>query len=253
MGRFSAAKTGFSGDNTPLALGTYGTNREAGLEIVHFLGSRTTKDPELMQYTYLVVATDEARLGSSFLKFSIKRGWLEEGALALAFPELQLSIYSKTALEKLLDVAIETNADEEAAREHLLAEAETVLRAKAKAKAEANNAPETADDIYKKAIQQININVGHVWRLQDWHGYDRDALMIWHSPAQLVGCCFGGKVKESKDKFVPAPTPNNPNPQPSPDVDIFTCKCRVDDDKLLKYTYTVPAEEAEADDSKPPF
>jgi hypothetical protein len=235
--RFAQAKVGFSGDRSALAVGNYGSNKLAGLEIVSFVGAKATKDPELMRLTYLVASTD-GQPGTAFLTFNINYGWLKDEILALAF-NLE-GVPDKETLEAALGIKLETEADEKQAREGILAEAEQALRAKASARAMANNAPETAEKLYENALTAIRISVGTVFRLQDWQGYDRDALMIQHAPEKLMGCTFGGKVKESN--FKSQPTEKNPDPGPTMEVDVYTFKGDRGNQPLKTYSYTVKEE-----------
>jgi hypothetical protein len=81
----------------------------------------------------------------------------------------------------------------------------------------------------------VAISIGTIFRLEDWHGHERDVRVIQHAPEQLVGCTFAGKVKEGT--YTPAPSAKNPTPTASMEVDVYTCKKETT--QKVAYEYTI--------------
>lgn len=175
MSKYGSVNAGFSGEKKALPAGTYGTGSEPGLKIVAALDSKETKEPGLWRYGWLVAATGAAE-GTCFFHINLRNEWLEDGALALAFSTPELA-----------------TGDGE------MNEARDTLMVLAASKAAANGSPadkleaDTAA-IYEKVLTQIRINVGTVFRLQDWAEKERDPHV---DPQKLVGTEFSGTVEAS--------------------------------------------------------
>lgn len=166
--------TGYSGERKGLPAGTYGSNTLPGLKIVSYIGVKETKTAGLFRHSFLVASTDTAE-GTAFLPIQLRDEWLTEGSIDLAF---------------------DTKGEKKKVEESIRVTAQHLLADQAVKKALANNTPsdqlETAsEEIFNDVLTQIRINIGTIWRLQDWAGVLRDPNTDKNS---LVGVEFSGIV-----------------------------------------------------------
>lgn len=161
------------GERITLPTGQYGSKDHAGLVILSYIGEKETKNKGEFRHSFLVGGIDQD--GTCFWAINLRDRWRDDGPLALAFnmPEI--------------------------VSEEVLKEAEQDLKTEAAQKAIANHTPEdqlaeATEKIYKGIIMQIRINVGSIFRLQDWAGRDRDATI---DLGTLVGIRFSGTVEKS--------------------------------------------------------
>jgi hypothetical protein len=172
MSKYDSINAGFSGEKKALPEGTYGSGTEAGLQVVHYIGARPTKDKALNRHSFLVASTNGIE-GTAFLAIQLKDEWLDDGTISLAFnnPDSATEEERKAAEKRLYLAAVE--------------------RAKANG-ADEENIEEAAQDTYKKLLTQIKVSIGQMFRLQDWKGVERDPF----APiAELVGIEFAGTIK----------------------------------------------------------
>lgn len=162
-------------ERVALPVGSYGKSNQAALKVVHYNGSKATKDPDLLRHSFLVAGMDGVA-GTSFLAIQVKDTWLTPEAAALAFNQDPESVGA--------------NPTGVAAFHQLLLE-------QAAARAVANNTPEeqlttATQTAYDNLLTQIRINVGTIFRLQDWAGVPRNPQVDWQS---LVGTEFAGSIE----------------------------------------------------------
>lgn len=161
-----------------LPVGRYGDKKQPGMEVIRILDPRPTKDPELFQRSLVCKAIPGSpgyKEGTAFLTISLKDWYLNPDVLAFVFedqrsngakPEVGEQLVYKHALDAM--VAANTPAEN--------AEEETKTRA--------NNIK-----------TQISINVGTIFRLQEWDEVRRNAAA---SLADLEGLEFTGDVEHKE-------------------------------------------------------
>lgn len=162
------------GDKAPLPEGVYTHNPKSknragsSLHIIKKLEPKTLKDGATTRHTFLV-GSDDAH-GTAFLKVDVQDYFLTPEACALAFSKKDKDNPDPFQLQA--DDAAELDND-------LLVATQGRISDDASAKVIAANTPEEAQaDAVEKAIRntllQIQINVGTIFRLQDWAGLARD-------------------------------------------------------------------------------
>ena len=168
---------GFQSERKPLAAGIYGDGINPGLEIVSYVAPKepTSTDPDKYQHGWLTVSTNGAE-GQAFLNINLKSVWLTPEAVSLAFNKG--NPVDGTTAEKV-------------------ATFRQMLLEQAAARAATNNTPEEAMEqatqtAFDKQLAEIKINVGTIYRLQDWKGIQRDRTAPL---ASLVGTEFSGVVE----------------------------------------------------------
>lgn len=173
MSKWDGAVVGGTGEKIALPVGPYGDKNKPGLSVLSYIGAKETKNKGEYRHSFLVGGIDVD--GTCFWAINLRDRWRDDGPLALAFnmPEM--------------------------VKPEVLKEAEQDLKTEAAQKAIANHTPddklETAtEEIYKKILLQIRINVGSIFRLQDWRGVERDATVDLNT---LVGTRFSGTVEKS--------------------------------------------------------
>ena len=174
---------GYSGERTALPVGWYGatpkarpgktppTTHDGLLRIVSFIGTKPTKTEGLNRNSFLVASTNGTD-GTAFLSFNTENWWTTDEAIALAF---NLPFDDQATITKLRNA----------------------LTAKARERAEDANTPEESmeqatKEIYEGILKQIQINVGTIFRLQDWAGVPRNPRQELN---ELVGTEFAGSVE----------------------------------------------------------
>jgi hypothetical protein len=172
MSKYDEARVG-GGDKTPLPAGQYGTNTEPGLEVLSFIGSKETKSAGLKRHSFLVGASNGTE-GTAFLALQWKDDWLRDAAMALAFSK------PEWAPQEEQDACLKAWYEE------------SVLASQA-----ANVPPEEAEKWCEKHVDniktQIRINVGTLFRLQDWTGKERDPSV---QLGALRGIQFSGVIEK---------------------------------------------------------
>jgi hypothetical protein len=151
-------------EKVALPVGTYGTGKIPGLKIVKALGAKATKNDGLYRHSFLVASTDDAIEGTSFLALNLREEWTLPAAVAIAFGVEEKAVASGELTEEdIMDF-----------KDKLLASVEG------------------DSEKYDKLVTQIRINVGTIFRLQDWGGQERNAGADLLS---LEGVKFSGKTE----------------------------------------------------------
>lgn len=191
MGIFDGRSTGTSGERSPLPAGAYGVPQvkdksvqvypDTKLRFVWY-GTKEVKNGQT-QHTLMAVADGmEGPEGQAFFKVNLKDTSFYTDAIVAV------------ALGWATDLVKEGNLTAEqvkAAEGELLNEAaKTVI---------ANNVPsERYEEETEKALDnlksQIRINIGSIFRLQDWGGQERGLKN--GAIKDLVGVTFAGKVEQ---------------------------------------------------------
>jgi hypothetical protein len=168
-----STNTSGGGDKAPLPEGAYTSNPKArnkagnSLFIIKKLAARAL-DSGATRHSFLV-GSDDAH-GTAFLKIDLQDYWLTPEACALAFGKKDKENPDPFQLEP--EDAVELDADMiHAVQSRITDDAHGKVQA-------ANTPPEAAAEAVEKAIHntllQIQINVGTIFRLQDWAGVERD-------------------------------------------------------------------------------
>ena len=162
-------------ERSALPVGKYGNSGTPELKIVHYNGSKPTKTDDLNRHSFLVAGLNGVA-GTAFLPIQVKDAWLSPEAVSLAFAipaadlgttETKVATFRASFLEQAAARAVANNTPEEAMEQ----------------------ATQTA---YDNLLTQIRINVGTIFRLQDWAGQPRNPQTDWQS---LVGTEFAGSVE----------------------------------------------------------
>jgi hypothetical protein len=206
---YNVGSGGSGGDKTPLPVGKYISNPKpkdkaevagAGLTVAKYLGGKaldvTVTDSEgsrkkvpgpVTRHTFLI-ASDHVK-GTAFLKIDVQDYFLTDAACALAFGKkpkdggpFWVDPADAAELDPTVLTATQAMIESEAA--------EKVANANTPDEAVADSVNETIH----KILQQIQINVGTIFRLQDWAGLARDPQ---GDLGQLEGTEFEGAVKAS--------------------------------------------------------
>jgi len=168
-----------SGERVAIPVGNHGNKTTAALKIVKYLGERPTQaDPELVQYGFLV-GLESGADGTAFFNLKLKEAWLTPEAVALAFNLVSPSV----------EAGLTTGAK--------IAEAQKQFLEVAENRAIKNNTPETelekaTETGYDNQMTQIRINVGTLFRLQEWAGVGRSTTF---NPAAFEGVKFAASVE----------------------------------------------------------
>lgn len=185
------------GDKVSLTEGAYTSNLKfkskdmervgGSLHIIKKLEPRPDKGGN-MRHSFLVGSEDQP--GTAFLTIALQDYFLTPEACALAFSKKSKDNTSPFQLDP--EDTAELNAEAVAACQQRISE-----DAEAKVSA-ANTPPEAHTDAVEKAIRntltQIQINVGTIFRLQDWAGLPRDPQGDLGALDQTI---FEGSVKAS--------------------------------------------------------
>lgn len=199
-------------EQKPLEAGTYGTKKVAGLKIVKYIDKSskpTEKDPALFRHSMLVAAlgpnkqqleaeaaakkngstnplAEPDHEGTAFFSLNLKQEWLNPVAIAFGFSgkEVDLVAAGVSRGDFSQEQADAYKAD---------------IQKQAVDKVVAANTPAEAMDeavvkAYESILTQIRINVGTLFRLQDWKGVPRNPDMDLH---ELVGTEFSGTIRPS--------------------------------------------------------
>lgn len=179
-----------SGDKSPLPEGAYTSNPKAknksgdGLHIIKLLAPKTLGSGAT-RHSFLVGSHDVN--GTGFLKIDLHNYYLTPEACALAFGKKD-----KDGPVFQVEPDDELNAA-------VLEATQAAIQAEADAKVAAANTPDEAvhdatEETIHKILLQIQINVGTIFRLQDWAGIERNPQSDLGS---LEGTEFEGSVKAS--------------------------------------------------------
>ena len=196
------ARTGGTADRTPLDPGQYGDKSKPGLEIVMYIDSpKASKKLEngSFRHSLLVAAIAPSResqkvngnathplgdipAGTAFMKIDLRDEWLHDEPVALAMGEQWVEKAIASGIPK-------DNFDRAVA----------YFRQQATDACLAKNTPEdqleeAVSKQYENILTQIRINVGQVFRLQDWAGKPWDPQMDLHL---LAGTRFAGRIAKS--------------------------------------------------------
>ena len=197
------ARIGEQREFTALEPGQYGDKNNPGLEIRNYIDHPKMSrqlDNGSFRHVFSVVAIKPSResqrtngkadhpfgvdipTGDALLKIDLRPEWLEDEAIALALGEQWVA--------KLVASGVpQDNVDRAIA----------FFRQQATDKLIANNTPsdqleDKVNETYGNILKQIQINVGTIYRLQDWAGKVWDAKMDMHL---LAGTRFAGRIAKS--------------------------------------------------------
>lgn len=163
-----------TGDKAPLPEGLYTSNPKAknkagsSLHIIKKLEAKTLRDGSTTRHSFLIGSDDTH--GTAFLKVDVQDYFLTPEACALAFSKKDKDNSDPFQLDPIDAAELDAN---------LLVATQNRITDDANAKVIAANTPEEVrNDAVEKAIRntllQIQINVGTIFRLQDWAGVPRD-------------------------------------------------------------------------------
>jgi hypothetical protein len=158
------------------------TQHDGLLRIQKYLGGKQREGKDNVQHSFIVVSTNGVD-GTAFLKFNLQPWMLTPDAVALAFGE-------KAIAEFITDGT---------GTEGSIAATRTAVTSYARGRVELANTPselveeQTAEQV-KSVLDQIRINVGQIYRLQDWAGTGRDETRGLDS---LTGIEFAGAIETS--------------------------------------------------------
>ena len=183
-----------------LSAGDYGTSKVPGLEIIKYTGVKPNADGSV-RHSFLVKALMPSREqselilkassngksnpymeepdteGTVFLSFNLRNEWLNPACVAVAMGRENVYLAEKKVDQAQLD----------AANKYLVEEATAAASALGSADEKAQ------DEALEKIKQQIQINVGTIFRLQTWAGKPEDEQADFST---LVGTKFSGKIVE---------------------------------------------------------
>lgn len=175
--RENAAEVTGSEQKEPLTKGKFND-----LKVIKYWGV-TQKDHN--RHSLSVVS--QSRDGFASMYIQLEPDWLQDGVIVLAMGE--------DAVKQAVDAGEVTTHD--------ITRAHNVINKLVAQKLEAANTPEEArdeafDTAKRNILTQIKINVGQVWRLQEWAGLP---LNEHADLSQLVGTVFAGRVEEFNGKL----------------------------------------------------
>ena len=168
------------GDYVAIPEGNHGDGNAPALKVVQQFNPKTdTTGTDL--HGYLVAFDNKDKDGTAFLTIKTRPEWLAPEAVALAF--------GADTATKMLTAGTITG--------ETLAETQKYFIEAAENRAIKNNTPDdqlekATQDNYDNTMIQIRINVGQIFRLQDWAGTQRSTDF---DPAKLVGTRFSASVE----------------------------------------------------------
>lgn len=185
--QYDGLNAGYSGPRVALPPDKYGNSASPALRVVSYIGARGTKDPDLTRHSLLVAGTNGVD-GTAFLAIQLKKAWLTDEAISLAF-------------NKGEPLPTTTAQNVATAKQFFVEDAVATLKR--------NNTP--ADQVtpaliestYDKIMTRIRIDVGTIFRLQDWMGVERNPQV---SLGTLVGADFSGEVEAGQPNKEGDPT-----------------------------------------------
>lgn len=176
-----------------LAEGDYGTSKVPGLEIIKYNAPKQNQNGSV-RHSFLVKAIGPSRQqveasrgatdiyaeepdfdGTAFLSINLQNEWLTPALVAVAMGREQLALASKKVDQKQLD----------AANTYLIEQATN----------QASTFGDVTEDAVKEHLeklkQQIQINVGTIYRLESWGNMPEDETIALQ---KLEGVQFSGSV-----------------------------------------------------------